>query len=57
MIRGFKKVRCPRCGYKFRAADIEDEATVESMPVHCPKCGQGVSLKPLINLLKHLFFY
>ena len=57
MIQGFKKVRCPRCGYRFRAAVIENEATAESMPVHCPKCGKEVSLKPLINLLKHLFCY
>lgn len=55
MIRGFKKVRCPRCGYKFRAADIEDEATVESMPVHCPKCGHEVSLNHFRNMFKRLF--
>lgn len=55
MIRGFKKVRCPHCGYKFRTAVIEDKATAESMPVHCPKCGHEVSLNRFRNLLKLLF--
>ena len=55
MIRGFKKVKCPRCGNKFRAAVIEDEATAESMPVHCPKCGHEVSLNHFRNIFKRLF--
>lgn len=55
MLRGFKKVTCPHCGHKFRAADMEDIATAESMPVHCPKCGQVVSLNRFWNLFKRLF--
>ena len=55
MLRGFKKVTCPHCGHKFRAADMEDIATAESMPVHCPKCGQEVSLNRFWNLFKRLF--
>ena len=55
MLRGFKKVRCPHCGYKFRAAVIEYEATAESMPVHCPKCGSIVETSGLKALLSRLF--
>ena len=38
MIRGYHKVTCPHCGHSFIAFDIEDNATVSSMPVTCPKC-------------------
>ena len=55
MLRGFKKVRCLHCGHIFMAADIEDNATAESMPVHCPKCGQKISLNRFWNLFKRLF--
>lgn len=55
MLRRVKWVTCPHCGHKFMAADIEDNATVESMPVYCPKCGREVSLNRLWNLFKRLF--
>lgn len=57
MIRGFKKVRCPHCGHLFMAADIEDNATVKSMDVHCPKCGSLVNPgnKGLLSELLGLF--
>ena len=29
---------CPHCGHSFMAFDIEDNATVSSMPVICPRC-------------------
>lgn len=54
MIRGFKKVRCPHCGHIFLAADIEDNATVAGMPVHCPKCGNVVETTGIRGLLSWL---
>ena len=39
MVRGKTWFRCPCCGTKFEAPDIEDNATVFSMPMPCPKCG------------------
>lgn len=54
MLRGFKKVRCPHCGHVFIMADIEDNATAESMPVHCTKCGQEVRLNHLRDIVVRL---
>ena len=39
MLRGTATFVCKDCGHKFEAFDIEDNATVESMPMQCPKCG------------------
>ena len=39
MLRGFTKFRCPNCGHIFEAPDIEDSATVRTMPQPCPRCG------------------
>ena len=39
MLRGKKHFACKDCGHKFIGLDIEDNATVNSMPVKCPKCG------------------
>ena len=54
MLRGIQKVRCPHCGHAFMASDVEDNATAKSMPVHCPKCGQEVSLNQLRDLVVRL---
>ena len=59
MIRGFVKTKCPECGHVFLAPDIEDNATVFSVPVKCPKCGAMIRIgvgsgpKPK-NLLRRL---
>ena len=39
MLRGFTKFRCPDCGHIFEAPDLEDNATVRTMPQPCPRCG------------------
>ncbi len=39
MMRGITKFRCPKCGHIFEAPDIEDNATVFTAPMPCPKCG------------------
>ena len=39
MLRGIYKYVCKDCGHKFYGADIELNATVESVPVECPECG------------------
>lgn len=39
MLRGFTKFRCPNCGHTFEAPDIEDNATVRTTPMPCPRCG------------------
>jgi DNA-directed RNA polymerase subunit RPC12/RpoP len=44
MLRGIKNVTCPHCEHKFLAADIEDNATTNTMAVHCPKCGNVVKI-------------
>ena len=44
MIRGFVKTKCPECGHVFLAPDIEDNATVYSVPVKCPKCGAMIRI-------------
>ena len=55
MLRGAKRVTCPRCGHSFVAFDIEDNATVESMPVHCPRCGAEVRMDGFLGFLSRLF--
>ena len=37
--RGKTWFKCPECGTRFKDWDIEDNATVFSMPMPCPKCG------------------
>ena len=39
MVRGKTWFRCSCCGHVFKDLDIEDNATVFSMPMTCPKCG------------------
>lgn len=39
MLRRFVTTKCPYCGHIFTAPDIEDKATVLSMPVRCRSCG------------------
>lgn len=55
MLRGFKRVTCPHCGHSFLAAEMEDNATIAEMPVHCPKCGRVVKTNWWLNLLTRLF--
>ncbi len=45
MVRGIIKFVCNDCGNKFKAPDIEWNATVYSVPQPCPKCG-GMHTKP-----------
>ena len=48
MVRGKTWFRCSCCGHVFEAWDIEDNATVFSMPMTCPKCGgKGHAIGPL----------
>lgn len=45
MVRGKTWFRCTCCGRVFEAWDIEDNATVFSMPMTCPRCGgKGVAI-------------
>lgn len=39
MLRDIKRVTCPQCGHNYIALDIEDNASLLSAPIHCPKCG------------------
>lgn len=39
MFRGVIQFKCDKCGSRFKAPDIEYNATVLSMPQRCPKCG------------------
>ncbi len=39
MLRGITKIVCKDCGHTFKGMDIEDNATIYSMPMKLPKCG------------------
>lgn len=39
MLRGITTFVCKDCGHTFKGLDIEDNATIYSMPMKCPKCG------------------
>ena len=39
MLRGTTTFVCKDCGHTFKGMDIEDNATIYSMPMKCPKCG------------------
>ena len=39
MLRGVKTFVCKDCGHRFKALDMERNATAASYPVKCPKCG------------------
>jgi uncharacterized C2H2 Zn-finger protein len=39
MKKGKTIFRCADCQKVFKAMDIEWQATVYSMPMHCPRCG------------------
>ena len=45
MYRGIIKFVCNDCGNKFKAPDIEFNATFYSVPQPCTKCG-GMHTKP-----------
>ena len=55
MLRGMKKVTCPHCGHSFVTPDLEDNATVKSMPVHCPRCGADVRMNGILGFLSNVF--
>ena len=44
MLRNVKRVRCPHCRHVFLAFDIEDNASMNSMITHCPKCHKSVRI-------------
>ncbi len=53
MVRGKTWFRCSCCGHVFEALDIEDNATVFSVPMPCPKCGgKGYAIGPLGLFIK-----
>ncbi|MCQ2292114.1 MAG: zinc ribbon domain-containing protein [Bacteroidales bacterium] len=39
MIRGKTLFRCSQCGKWFTAVDVEQQATSQSVPTPCPRCG------------------
>lgn len=39
MVRGKTWFICLECGHIYRDLDIEDNATIFTMPRPCPKCG------------------
>ena len=45
---------CPHCGHSFVAFDIEDNATVKAMSIHCPRCGAKVRTDGILGLLSRL---
>ena len=54
MVRGYHRVICPHYGHSFIALDIEDNATVFSMPVTCPKCKRIFAVWGLAGLISRL---
>lgn len=54
MLRGVKRVTCPHCGHSFVAFDIEDNATAQSMPVHCPRCCAEVKADGILGFFSRL---
>lgn len=44
MLRGMRTYVCKDCGHRFKALDMEWNATAASYPVKCPKCG-GMNTK------------
>lgn len=55
MIRGTTNFKCPKCGKVFEAPDIEDNATVATMPMPCPCCGTKSRKVGIDSLLSILF--
>ena len=49
MLRGTTLFRCPNCGHVFKALDLEDNATVRSTPMPCPRCGAKSSPVGIID--------
>lgn len=39
MLRGMTTFVCDNCGHKFKAMNIEWQATAASQPMQCPQCG------------------
>ena len=55
MLRGIYVYKCNQCGHKFIGADIEDRATVHSMPVHCSRCGSTNTEKGLMDTARYFW--
>ena len=51
MLRGTTLFRCPNCGHVFKALDLEDNATVRTMPQPCPRCGAKSYPKKFLRYL------
>lgn len=54
MVRGYIWFRCPKCGNIFKDLDIEDSATIYSVPMPCPKCGTKSQPATLLGLMTSL---
>ena len=48
MLRGESVFKCPKCGKRFVAPDIEWQASVMSQPMKCPHCGTMTNKKSMI---------
>lgn len=55
MVRGIIKFECPKCGKIFKSLDLEQNCTVYSMPMPCPKCGTLSEPATLISYFRHIF--
>lgn len=56
MLRGTKTFKCEKCGHIFEGPDIEQNATIVSAPVRCPKCGNMTNNTPgVIDKIKNIF--
>lgn len=55
MLRGKTWFKCECCGHVFKSWDIEDNATVYSMPMTCPECGgKGHAIGNCYNMFDRL---
>lgn len=56
MLRGMTTFVCDNCGHKFKAMDIEWQATALSQPMRCPQCGSWHTLpSSLFGLNKSVY--
>lgn len=57
MLRGFVYFRCDDCGKRFKAPDLEWEASGLSVPQVCPECGSIHSYPLVISTLCNMASY